>query len=290
VYMPGIASNYASVPDSAALSVTGDIDLRVRVALDDWTPTTTASVISKEEPTTQRSYLLQVATGGQLFTRISPDGSSTAFSATSSTSTGFTDGTTNWVRMTWRASDGRVQFFTASGALTNPVAADFAQLGTDQTANAGTIFNSTGLLTIGARGNAGGNEPVTGKFYRAQIRDGLDGTLVFDADFTTKPFGANTFTESSPNAATVTINGSLAQVGDGRVSLISSTPGSQATLSKATGVVSCDYLSIQDSNATGGAKWYAGANSLDVSNNTGWIFAASNPDNPNANRFFGMFE
>ena len=37
VYLPGIAANYISHPDSAAVSVTGDITLQVEVALDDWT-------------------------------------------------------------------------------------------------------------------------------------------------------------------------------------------------------------------------------------------------------------
>jgi hypothetical protein len=50
--------------------------------------------------------------------------------------------------------------------------------------------------------------------------------------------------------------------------------GSQFTLSKASGTVSCDYLSITDSVATGGADWYAGTHSTNVSNNTGWIFTA----------------
>ena len=50
--------------------------------------------------------------------------------------------------------------------------------------------------------------------------------------------------------------------------------GSQFTLSKASGTVSCDYLNITGSAATGGAAWYAGANSTDVSNNTGWTFTA----------------
>jgi hypothetical protein len=54
----------------------------------------------------------------------------------------------------------------------------------------------------------------------------------------------------------------------------SSSPGSQYNLSKASGIVSVDYLGIEDSNATGGAAWYAGANSTNISNNTGWIFTA----------------
>lgn len=48
----------------------------------------------------------------------------------------------------------------------------------------------------------------------------------------------------------------------------------QFTFSKASGVVSCDYLNISNSNATGGALWYAGDNSLDTTNNDGWLFRA----------------
>jgi hypothetical protein len=56
------------------------------------------------------------------------------------------------------------------------------------------------------------------------------------------------------------------------ITLQSRTPGSQFTLIQPSGVVSCDWLSIQDSAATGGAGWYAGANSTNVSDNTGWVF------------------
>lgn len=61
----------------------------------------------------------------------------------------------------------------------------------------------------------------------------------------------------------------------GNVLTIQSTvAGSAATLSKSSGTVSVDYMSIKDSTATGGASWYAGANSTNVSGNTGWIFTA----------------
>jgi hypothetical protein len=58
------------------------------------------------------------------------------------------------------------------------------------------------------------------------------------------------------------------------VTLRSTTLGTTSTLSKVGGgVVSCNFLSIRDSTATGsGASWYAGGNSTNVSNNTGWQF------------------
>jgi hypothetical protein len=59
-------------------------------------------------------------------------------------------------------------------------------------------------------------------------------------------------------------------------------------LSKASGTVSSDFLSISRSTATGGAGWYAGANSTDGGNNSGWIFTA--PPAPSAgNGNFLMF-
>ena len=57
----------------------------------------------------------------------------------------------------------------------------------------------------------------------------------------------------------------------------SSTPGTSYTFSKASGYVSCDYMSLQDSTATGGASWYAGYNTTNVSNNSGWFFTVANP-------------
>jgi hypothetical protein len=140
------------------------------------------------------------------------------------------------------------------------------------------IADTTSPLELGAY-QGGATSLLVGRVYRAQVRNNVldDGTgIVFDADFSAKAVGANTFVESSTNAATVTINGALARDGDGRVSITASTPGSAATVSKSTHGVSADYLVIQDSTATGGAVWYAGANSVNVSNNTGWIFTSPN--------------
>jgi hypothetical protein len=57
--------------------------------------------------------------------------------------------------------------------------------------------------------------------------------------------------------------------------LNSTTAGSQATLSKASGTVTASYLSIKDSNATGGATWDASnGTNTNAGNNTGWFFGA----------------
>lgn len=85
---------------------------------------------------------------------------------------------------------------------------------------------------------------------------------------------------------TITINNTLTMTGSAGnlITITSSVGGSPFALSKSSGIVSCNYLSLQDSTATGGATWYAGANSTNVSGNSGWIFSAA----PSAN-FFQLF-
>ena len=60
---------------------------------------------------------------------------------------------------------------------------------------------------------------------------------------------------------------------DNLVKILSGIPDTPATLSKTSGVVAENYMSIQDITATGGATWYAGAHSINVSGNTGWLFS-----------------
>src|SRR6266487_2938557 len=44
--LPGMGGSYASAPDSPAISVTGDLDLRMKLAADDWTPVEEDALIS----------------------------------------------------------------------------------------------------------------------------------------------------------------------------------------------------------------------------------------------------
>ena len=68
--------------------------------------------------------------------------------------------------------------------------------------------------------------------------------------------------------------GSFATSGTTQKFLQSTIPGTQATLSDASGTNSVTYLTIKDSNATGGATFNAFASDFNVNNgnNSGWIF------------------
>ena len=70
--------------------------------------------------------------------------------------------------------------------------------------------------------------------------------------------------------------GSFATSGTNAKYLLSTTFGSQATLSQASGTVTVEYLTVQDSNATGGAIFDALAiTNVDAGNNTGWLFSTT---------------
>ncbi len=201
VYLPGLANNNMTTPDAAALDVTGDLDVRVWLAADDWTPAATSGLFGKWDTASNNSWLLWVNAAGTLSLFWTANGS-TNNSATSTVATGVSDGQPKWVRATLDVDNGAsgrdIKFFTSDDGAT------WTQLGTTVTqAGVTSVFSGTSTLKIG---DVAGTR-MAGKFYRAQLRNGIDGTVVFDANMGTLTTGsATTFTESSSNAATVTIN------------------------------------------------------------------------------------
>jgi hypothetical protein len=127
-----------------------------------------------------------------------------------------------------------------------------------------------------------------GSTYNCTLSNDGAGALTISGSntFTTLDNGVQptTFTFTSGTTTTLT-NWSISGT-SGSLVTIGSTTTSQHTLSKASGTVTADYLSISYSNATGGAVWDAGANSINGGNNSGWILPAIAS---NANFFF-MFD
>jgi len=87
---------------------------------------------------------------------------------------------------------------------------------------------------------------------------------------TTRPSTLSFTAGSTQTFTTFTLSGTAGNL----VTLTSTIPGTSYTLTRPTGVTSVDYLSLTDSSATssGTGSWYAGNNSLNISNNAGWIF------------------
>jgi len=198
----GASGQWASSPDSAATSVFGTgIDVRVDLSLVNWTIATVQQVIGKFG--SNGEYRLVNDTGTLIFAW--KDSGGTSRSASATTTLSFSAYQRSWVRATLLFNNGsggnNVTFYTSDdGSM-------WTQLGGTVTQGFTTdIIDSTSVVSIGS--NNGANSISTGIIYRAQIYNGINGTLAFDANFTTVAKLATSFTESSSNAATVTITSS----------------------------------------------------------------------------------
>lgn len=182
--------------DSAGNSVTGSLDIIAKISAADWTPTAKYAIVSKFESTgSNRSYLLELSTSGELVFVFSTSGGNGAKETiTSSASVGFTDGTAHWVRATFNTSTTTVQFFTSS---VSGYPGSWTQLGTDQSTTGAAIYDGTAPLELGAS-NTAGESFMDGEFYYAEVLDGIGGTTVaqFDASSGTDPTYDNVGSET----------------------------------------------------------------------------------------------
>ena len=180
VVLFGAAGDYLSTPDSAGISVTGDIDLRWGEYVEDATPTATQSHISKAD--TNRSYFTEVRNDGKLRLFTSPDG--TGGNQVSGTSTiARTRTGLSYYRITLDVDDGsgnRVYKFYESA--TEAGLTDEANLLGTAVTEVGTtsIYDGTEDLNVGAFNDS--VQGVTGRMVMAKVYNGIDGTLVASMD------------------------------------------------------------------------------------------------------------
>jgi hypothetical protein len=107
------------------------------------------------------------------------------------------------VRVTRDATAGEVEFFLSDDGST------WTQLGSTVTSvTTDPLFNSTALVKVGSFGATNASS-LAGKFYRAQVLNGIDGTKVLDVDTSVITSGAAT-TFTALTGQTVTINRSTA--------------------------------------------------------------------------------
>lgn len=200
--LDGTTNCCASTPDSAVASITGDLDLRIRCSLDDWTPGARNQLISKWTSAGNASWIWRVNTDGKLALLVSVDGTATTVNAPSTVASSITDGAIKWVRVTFDCDNGAggndTKFYTSEDGVT------WTQLGaTVTTAGATSIFNGNAAVQIGYNTSSG--EPMTGKVYRAQVYSGIAGTLAVDFNLANVIKGATSF--STPTGEVWTVNG-----------------------------------------------------------------------------------
>jgi hypothetical protein len=146
---------------------------------------------------------------------------------------------------------------------------------TNFTTTAGTGTGKISMTGATAKTFVGG-----GSTYNCTLSNDGAGALTVTGSntFTTIANGVQptTFTFTAGTTTTVT-NWNVSGTSGNLVTIGSATAASH-TLSKASGIVVSNYLSISRSTATGGATWYAQTTSVDGGNNSGWLFTSANVD------------
>jgi hypothetical protein len=197
--MDGVSGSGFDTPSATANQITGDIDIRVRASLVSWTPAATTMFFSRilTGGVTGDSYEFWISTGGVL--QLLTVSGTTNTNVASSAAVGFAAGTTNWVRVTWQQSTGFVNFFTSSDGVTWTQNGTANRAGTTSATNAGSR-----PLRLGARSDGvSGSFPLNGTIYRAQIYNGINGTLAVDFNPTLYTGGA-TYTAATGEVWTIT--------------------------------------------------------------------------------------
>lgn len=216
--MPGGSGDKVSAPDSAALSITGDIDVRVDITTDSWG---SRNLCGKFKTTgNQRSWVMQAGPDGTLRLSWTTDGTaSTAAVAISTVGIPMNPG-----RMAVRAAldvnngagSNTTTFYTA-----DTIAGPWVQLGDPVVTALGTtgvtsIFDSTAPVELGSVPEQLGmipafqNDdvyPLVGRLNAFELRSGIGGTVVANPTFTGQPAGTTSVTDTAGPANTWTLAG-----------------------------------------------------------------------------------
>lgn len=201
----GTSGNNATAADSPELDISS-LDYITRIAPVDWTPGAANQVIAGKvtsfSPTGMSWYLQLNQTTGFL-TLVHADGTNT-FIDPSTAAPSIADMAAIWVRVTLEpnvAGSRRTIFYTAPDSPSIPTS--WSQLGNPVTGAASLgLHNSSSALSFGG---VTGFSVFAGLTFFATM-SAFGSAPVITADFTTAAKLATSFTESSVNAATVTIN------------------------------------------------------------------------------------
>jgi len=219
--LDGDTSGTVSTPHVAALNITGDIDIRVEIDTDLTDVATAQTIIGKwGETAGERSWNLRYFNGLLIFSWLNASaGPENAF-----LSTGLFGG--GALRVTLDVDNG-ASAFVARFYQADSIDGPWTQFSGDLTgANTTSLQATTSALRIGPTDSTTTppRQPFTGTATRFQVRSGIDGTLVADADFRALADGATGFTDSVGRVWTVNGTAKVRKRADRFVGEISSWP------------------------------------------------------------------
>jgi hypothetical protein len=215
------SGTHASTPDTAALDITGDIDVRVEVELDNWLqpgPNGQALAGKWNGSGDQRSWVFWIWAGTLAFSWSTAGTNATAVTAPNDSlpTVPWTSGR-RIIRATLDVNNGAggwTASFYYGDSMTGPWTLIHQQV---TTAGTTSIFSSTANQFVGHIDNPDLAQNAAGKFYKTQIRSSIDGTVVANPDFSAQSIGAGSFADST--GKTWTLNGAAEIVGSDWVDL-----------------------------------------------------------------------
>lgn len=203
------SSSYAQCPDSAGVSITGDMDIQMDVTLDNWNA---AQILACKwaETGNERTWLLLANDIGTLTLVVSSDGTGSA-----STTHSYFSGIPMTlpplqrmcIRVTYAHATGTVTFYTAPAG--NLATASWTQTDQQTDTTVTSLFNSTAPVQTGYGSDvasltaSGGTTGINGKIHAFRLLSGIAGTEKASPDFTQVTAGATSFADTESNTWTV---------------------------------------------------------------------------------------
>jgi len=175
----GVDGQGVAAPDSAALSITSNIDIRAKVKLDGYTENYLSIFVSKMIAIGNYSYDFYHQGVGVYVFRTSENGSVVAVSSTTAMGAALTDGEIYWLRATHDFDTNTTSFYYSTDNE------NWTQVATTTQDDHGSgIYDGNTAIMLGANDSVSPPtnylNSIKGNYYQAQIYDGIDGTLVFD--------------------------------------------------------------------------------------------------------------
>ena len=194
--LPPDTISYATTPDTAALDITGDIDVRADITLENWGANIYQSIVSKWDEAFNVSYRFAVSNASRLQFAFSTNGDGGGIFGAETTDAVFPDATGRLaVRATVDVDNGAggfvVTFYTAPS-----MAGPWSLVSSTTGAPVVTFFSGTARLEVGGN-SQGGATSINGKIHSVELRSGIGGSIVANPDFTAQPLGTTSFTDST---------------------------------------------------------------------------------------------
>ena len=220
--LPGTSGHNTSTPDTAVLDITGDIEIIVRLQDDDHSNEARGA---SKYGFNSHGYQFGYHVSGDINLNWY-DGFSN-ITAQSTVVSPIAEGSLGWIRITLDVDNGAsgydATFYTSTDDTNDPSEVSWSQLGGVVTGGSTTsIAAGSNDLYGGARPPGTGNL-LNGRLYRAQVYNGIGGTLVAD-------FNADDFNVGDSDGATAVDSTGLTWTINGASSTIQSEFGPQAIL------------------------------------------------------------